>query len=148
MTNHVTLCYCTVGKAFFLFSPFETLLFLIVYKVAISDSTFTSRIKSYRLLGPTPYYSSVIQLQMSTTACTITNRLPSSVPKSMPTGLKWTAFAMYFQDTIEAKACEDILIALLFASFSVHLLNLKKSLHSPSESKRTILQRPSLSLYP
>ena len=37
------------------------------------------------------------------TALTTTNLLPSSVPKLMPTGLNWTAFAMHFQDAIEAK---------------------------------------------
>ena len=40
---------------------------------------------------------------MSTTAFTTTDLLPSSVPKLMPTGLNWTAFAMSFQDAIKAK---------------------------------------------
>jgi len=40
---------------------------------------------------------------MSTTILTTTNLLPSSVPKLMPTGLNWTAFAMCFQDAIKAK---------------------------------------------
>jgi hypothetical protein len=37
------------------------------------------------------------------TVFTITDLLPSSVPKIMPTGLNWTTFAMCFQDTIKAK---------------------------------------------